>query len=165
MKPLIACAWYTVLTVAVVVAVGSAVAAPGDASALYVPNEADFRPEYDRDQANRRVQSWDEYWGWIRSFYGGNFGWEGWVLVTRANLAVVTAADARQELLSLHNGLGRRVAQEWAKDNGLRKISTADLGRWNRGIQKARRSDRGSGAQLKAALEAIDREATRQMQR
>jgi hypothetical protein len=155
------------LTGAVVLAVGSSVAVPDeggdDAPAMYLPKEADFRPEYERDQANQRVQSWNEYWGWIRSFYGGNFGWEGWVRVSKENLGTVTAADVRKELITLHNDLGRRVAREWAKDNGLRKISTNDLVRWNRAIQKARRSERGSGARLKAALEAIDAEATRQL--
>ena len=46
--------------------------------ALYTPAKEDFLPEYERDRANGKVQTWDQYWGWVQAFYAGNLLSDGW---------------------------------------------------------------------------------------
>jgi hypothetical protein len=61
------------------------------------------------------------------------------------------------------NDLGKRISMEWAKDNGVRKVSTGDLSGWNAMINQARRAETGSGARLKAVLKSVDAEVTRKL--
>jgi len=134
-----------------------------DTEGWYAPIEADFRPEYDRDTVNQKVQSWTEYWGWIRQFYAGNFLSEGWTKQGRACVAVVKGKAVRDELIKMLNELGKEIAKEWAKDNGIRKISTVDLQRWGSTLRSARIKDNGTGHVLKATLQAIRQEAEKKL--
>src|SRR4051794_6407605 len=68
---------------------GPANLAEGDeAAAVYTPNMDDFRPEYDRDTVNSRVQTWNQYWGWVSDYYRGNIFSVGWVKETNDCLAM-----------------------------------------------------------------------------
>lgn len=125
------------------------------ATELYSPKEEDFRAEYERDTANQGRESWRDYWYWVGKFYGGNFGVRGWTAQSKDLLAAVKSDDARDELRATLNDLGRRVAAEWSKDNGIRKIDTGDLQTYGRRLQQAKARDDGSGRALKAALDAL----------
>jgi hypothetical protein len=52
---------------------------------------------------------------------------------------------------------------EWAKDSGVRKISTTDLIRWNPTISAARRSENGSGERSKEAVLKVRAEVARKL--
>ena len=67
----------------------SRIATLSEAEGWYIPNAEDFRPEYERDRANQKVQTWKEYWGWITSFYNGNIFSPGWSRGARATVDVV----------------------------------------------------------------------------
>ncbi|HKI21559.1 MAG TPA: hypothetical protein VKA15_26935 [Isosphaeraceae bacterium] len=136
-----------------------------DEDGWYAPTEDDYRPEYDRDRVNQRVQTWNQYWGWVTSFYNGNAFSAGWSRQAKASVGVVKSATKQKELTELLNDLGKRISMEWAKDNGVRKISTADLNRWNSVIIRAQRAEKGTGDRLQAALLQVRAEVTRKMGR
>jgi hypothetical protein len=128
------------------------IAALSEAEDWYIPDAADFRPEYDRDRANQKVQTWNEYWGWIKSFYNGNILSPGWTRGARATVEVVESGAKQKELIKLANLLGKTISSDWAKDGKVCKISTADLMKWNGVLIAARRAENGSGDELRAAL-------------
>ncbi len=136
-----------------------------DEDGWYAPIQSDFRPEYDRDRVNRRVQTWIEYWGWIKSFYDGNVLSSGWSKQARATVGSVKSKTRQKELIDLFNNLGKRISMEWAKDYGVRKISTTDLSRWSAVILRAQRAENGTGDRLKAALVELHAEVTRRTER
>ena len=124
----------------------------------YSPREADFRPEYDRDVANQARESWSEYWSWVKTFYQGSFLSTGWTGQGKATLKGVRSEKTRDELRSDLNDLGRRIAAEWSKDNGVRKIDTAALQTLGGRIAKATQRDDGSGQAIQKELKAIKTE-------
>jgi hypothetical protein len=128
---------------------------PATAGDWYAPKEADFRPEYDRDTANQAKESWQEYWSWVNKFYEGDFFTQGWTKQGKGLLEVVRSERTRDELRATLNDLGRRVAAEWSKDNGVRKIDTANLLQFGRQLQIARQRDDGSGSSIRAAVDKI----------
>jgi hypothetical protein len=128
---------------------------PETATELYSPREDDFRPEYDRDAANRAKESWKDYWYWVKKFYDGDLITRGWTRQAKDLLAVVRSDRARDELRAVVNDLGRRVAAEWSKDNGVRKIDTAALIHYGRLLQEAKARDDGSGGSIRAALDKV----------
>ena len=141
----------------------SRIAARSEAEDWYIPNAEDFRPEYERDRANQKVQTWNEYWGWITSFYNGNILSSGWTRGARATVDVVESGTKQKELIKLANLLGKTISSEWAKDGGVRKISTADLMHWNGVLIAAQRAENGSGDQLKAALLQVSAQVARKL--
>ena len=106
----------------------------------YSPREADFRPEYARYAANQAKESWKEYWYWVQTFYAGAIFTPGWTAQATATLQGVQSEKMRDELRADLNELGRRVAAEWSKDNGARKIDTTSLRVFGGRIQKPRGS-------------------------
>jgi hypothetical protein len=133
-------------------------AAHAVAKEWYSPRESDFRPEYDRDAVNQAKESWGEYWSWVQTFYTGNLFSPGWTGQGTATLRGVQSEKARCELRSDLNELGRLVAAEWSKDNGVRKIDTAALRVLGARITKAAKSDDGSGKAIRKEIEAIQTE-------
>jgi hypothetical protein len=75
----------------------------------------------------------------------------------------VESGTKQKELIKLANLLGKTISSEWAKDGGVRKISTADLMQWNGVLIAARRAENGSGDQLKAALFQVSAQVARKM--
>lgn len=132
--------------------------APGESTLdahWYTPRSEDFRPHYERDAANRRRQTWEQYWDWVKSFYQGNFfakGWNG-----RAGWMVddVRSDVARKRLCTKLNALGREICVEWAKDYDTRRVDSADLVTWGKMMEKARERDDGTGAEIDRTIEAI----------
>ena len=129
--------------------------ANGSAKEWYSPSEEDFRPEYDRDAANQAKESWDEYWSWVKTFYQGKLFSPGWTSQGTATLSGVRSEKTRDELRFALNELGRRVAAEWSKDNGVRKIDTTALRAFGARISKATRRDDGSGQSIRKELQKI----------
>jgi hypothetical protein len=121
----------------------------------YSPREADFRPQYDRDAVNQAKESWSDYWSWVKIFYQGNLFSPGWTAQGTASLNGVGSETARDELRSDLNELGRRIAAEWSKDNGVRKIDTAALRVLGGRITKAAKRDDGSGRAIQEEILAI----------
>ncbi len=127
----------------------------------YTPRAEDFRPDFDRDPANRARQSWEQYWGWVRSFYRGNFFTKGWN--DRASWLVenVRSDIERKRLRTKLNALGREICAEWAKDYDARTIGSADLLTWGKMMEKARDRDDGRGAEIDRSVEAIRKDHRR----
>ena len=134
----------------------TAVPAP-KTTAFDFPNDAELFAAYQSDRSNQKVQSWGQYRGWVRTFYKGNLMSEGWSKFGEVTVSKVKSAEARQAVIAQTNELGRIISLEWAKDSSVRKITTADLRRWNEAMATARQSDDGSGQQLMDALKAVRR--------
>ncbi len=131
--------------------------------ALYSPAKDDFRREYQRDLANGKLQTWDQYWEWVQTFYAGNLLSDGWTKRGDQSLAAVKSRESRQGLVERYNALGRILGGEWAKDYSVRKISTADLRRWHQVMNDAVRTEDGSGERIKQALDNIRAQAEKQL--
>lgn len=113
-------------------------------------DEAWFRAQYEKDAANKSKQSWNDYWGWVQTFYKGKTfppvpGW-----ASREKEIAGKVPEARVELETT----GRALAAEWAKDNAVRKVSTSDLQTWGKKFSDASRSR----DTLLAALAEVDAE-------
>jgi len=125
--------------------------------------EKDFREPYQNDKANQARESWAEYWSWVNQFYKGNFLSEGWTAQSTKVLAGVKNDTVRNELRAQINDLGRRIAAEWSKDNGVRKINTQDLQQYARRFFAARKKDDGSGKAIREEIAAIRAEVLKRM--
>ncbi|HEU5101455.1 MAG TPA: hypothetical protein VFU22_20675 [Roseiflexaceae bacterium] len=138
---------------------------PTDHQMLVESWKAYFVTEYQRDARNARRQTFDDYWGWVKTFLllGGS-GYPGWLAQTAAALAGVRDEAASRRLGGRAAELGKRIAGEWSKDSAYRRIfSNPFQGRpnlldWGRAIQRAARAERGDGGALEAALDRIERE-------
>jgi hypothetical protein len=102
-------------------------------------DEAYFRAAYDADAANRAKQPWDEYRSWVQRFYDGQRfppipGWS-----KRADDLARRHAAARADVRERLDAVGKLIAAEWAKDNGVRKVSTGDLQAWGKTLDGAQR--------------------------
>ena len=126
-----------------------------------VPDDAELFAAYQSDRSNQKVQSWGQYRGWVQTFYKGNLMSEGWSKFGEVTLSTVRSAAARQAVIAQINDVGRIISLEWAKDSSVRRITTADLRRWNEVMAAARQSDDGSGRQIIDALRAVRRMAER----
>jgi hypothetical protein len=129
----------------------------------YTTVEEDFRPTYDADAANKKVQTWAQYWGWVTCFYDGNFLHKGWTDQVSADLEKVRVASEKTKLRSELNALGRDLCREWAKDNGVRRVATADLRRYAASFDAAARAEDGSGRRLGEAIKSVRDDYRRKM--
>jgi hypothetical protein len=116
-------------------------------------DEAFFRAAFDADKANQAKQSWDEYRKWVQRFYEGQrfppiAGW-----ADRERDLVAKAPQAKDAI----EAVGRLLAAEWAKDNGVRKVSTSDLQAWGGRFQGAAKDP----AAMLAALREVEAEVKR----
>jgi hypothetical protein len=130
-----------------------------NSTVLDVPRDAELLVAYNRDLANRKVQSWGQYRGWVQTFYEGNLMSAGWCKFAEMTVAKMKSAAGRQAVLAQLNELGKIIGLEWAKDSSVRKITTSDLRRWNDVMVAARQSDDGSGQRTIDALTAVRRMA------
>ncbi|MFA5860343.1 MAG: hypothetical protein WDA16_01475 [Candidatus Thermoplasmatota archaeon] len=99
-------------------------------------DEPHFRAAYDADAANRSRQSWEEYKGWVQKFYDGQRfppipGW------AKKQDELSRAHATRPEVRAQLDSTGKLLASEWAKDNGVRKVSTSDLQSWSKRFEGA----------------------------
>jgi hypothetical protein len=126
---------------------------------LDVPDDAELFAAYNGDRSNQKLQSWEQYRGWVRTFYKGNLMSEGWTKFGQVTSSAVKSAAARRAVIARINELGRVISRDWAKDSSVRKITTADLRRWNDLMATARQRDDGSGQRIIEALSAVRRMA------
>jgi hypothetical protein len=131
----------------------------------YVPVEADFRKVYDADAANRRNQTWDDYWSWVRQFYEGNLFSQGWTRQSETLTAKVRDAGAKNKLRASLDDLGRIVAGEWSKDNSVRRINTNDLSSYGQRLQNAAKRDDGTGQAIRTEMDAIRKVVDQRLKR
>jgi hypothetical protein len=129
----------------------------------YEPQPEDFRPHYDRDASNRGRQTWEQYWGWVQSFYAGNFFTKGWNNRASWLLENVRSEAGRKRLRTELNALGREIAAEWAKDYDTRTVDSADLLTWGKMMEKSRDRDDGTGAEIDRTIDAIRADHRRQV--
>jgi hypothetical protein len=130
----------------------------GESEEWYTPLPADFHPEYSQDTANQRKQTWDQYWGWVKSFYHGSFFCQGWTDRAKGATNVVGAGPKRKQVVKEITDFGKDICKEWAKDSSVCKIGTSDLVRWGKVMEKAKAKDDGSGEQLRRAIASIKAE-------
>jgi hypothetical protein len=97
---------------------------------IYVPDERHFRARYDIDADNQALQSWDEYWEWVKVFYSGNLLARGWIIECRKIVDRINDLDQKDRAIQKMNVLGRLIAAEWARDNSVRLIDTGDIRQW-----------------------------------
>ena len=76
---------------------------------------------------------------------------------TTKKLVAEAAPERRAALAARLFALGRRIGHEWAKENDVRAISTDDIRRWYRELEKAGNAD--------AAITQIEAEAERMLRR
>ena len=115
-------------------------------------DEAFFRTRYEADHANKTKQTWHDYHGWVRTFYEGKRfppvpGWRSREEEILRKLPHADHARLRPRL----DETGRLLAAEWAKDNGVRKVSTSDLQAWGKRFGDAAHH----AASLEAALDEV----------
>jgi hypothetical protein len=122
------------------------------------PSQQDYREEYDRDAINQKKQTWSQYWGWVKSFHEGTFFVSGWTDRAKELVAGVKPGADRKKLVKEIKDFGRDICKEWAKDSSVCKVGTAELTRWGKMIEKAKKSDAGDGEQLAKAISAIKEE-------
>lgn len=108
-------------------------------------DESWFKARYEADAANKAKQTWKEHWDWVQTFYKGKTfppvpGWG-----SREKDLVAKAPQARADV----ERIGRALASEWAKDNGVRKVSTNDLQSWGKRFTDAAKTPEGLAAALK----------------
>jgi hypothetical protein len=125
----------------------------------------EFRHAHANDPRNAARQSFEDYWGWVKTFLvTGAAGQRGWLDqgdVVLGRIQPGTVADAlRARLLAI----GRTIAAEWAKDGRYRRIyttffqGTPNLQNWGRRLQRAAASDTGDGTAIGQALDTIERD-------
>jgi hypothetical protein len=131
----------------------------------YVPIEEDFRVEYNQDKANQKLQTWEQYWGWVQTFYAGNALSTGWERQSREGASVIKGKSTRNEFIRILNEQGKLIAKEWAKDRNVRKISTLDLLRWNGLIVRAERTEDGTGNIARPILQDLSAQIAQKLGR
>lgn len=123
-------------------------------------DEPFFRAQYDADEANRKRQDWAEYRKWVSTFYEGKRfppvpGWAS----READILKRLPAAAHGTLRPRLEATGRRLAAEWAKDNAVRRVSTADLQAWGKRFGDAA----ADPASLEEALGAVEAELAQRL--
>ncbi len=128
---------------------------------LYEPKKADFpclpEPAYSKGDCNA-------YFGWIETFYRGNFFTKGWTQYATELLSRV-AEDIRPRLAVKINRLGQTISAEWAKENAYRRIYTRrDQGYPNmqdllERLNEVTRRETGDGSVVEAFLDTAQRVA------
>jgi hypothetical protein len=136
---------------------------PNESEEWYRPLPEDFRPEYRHDYANQQKQTWDQYWGWVKSFYKGSFFCQGWTDRAKGVSKVVEAGPRRRKIIKEITDFGKDICKEWAKDSSVGKVVTSDLVRWGKVVETARAKDDGSGEALARAISAIKNEYEKKM--
>jgi hypothetical protein len=131
---------------------------PSEANEFIGPSQKEYREEYDRDNSNQKKQTWDQYWGWVKSFHEGTFFVSGWTDRAKDLVGGVKPGPERKKLVKEINDFGRDLCKEWAKDSSVCKVGTSDLTRWGKIVEKAKKSDAGDGEELARAISSIREE-------
>jgi hypothetical protein len=136
-----------------------AAAAPAKTEDWYEPQEDHFKLAYHDDPANKAKQPWREYWGWVKSFYAGNFLDSGWTKRCKDLVSAVQNEQKQSALRAKLNALGRCIAAEWAKSNSQGKVDSSKLMTWGARLLEAKNKDTGAGEVIQKEIELIAKEA------
>jgi len=102
---------------------------------------------YQEDEANRAVQSREQYLKWVVRFYKGwKLYQDGWHTMTHDVLAGMESGPAKRRMRTKMAHLGRLVSGEWAKDSNGRRIRSRELSIWGQALVNA--LDRGEEERL-----------------
>jgi hypothetical protein len=75
---------------------------------------------------------------WYRKFYEGTFLIKGWKGRMNEILKGVPSEE-KEEMGGLLENLGKKIGMEWARENDVRKIDTAQLQKWGKDLQNAQK--------------------------
>lgn len=124
-------------------------------------SQDEFRRIYDADRANAKLQSWEQYWTFVKQFYQGDLSTTvrtlGWTAQSARLTENVQNPAARMEMERELGSLGKRLAGECAKHDRVRRVKDCDLADWMKRASQAARGD-PSGGELKKALESIGKQ-------
>ena len=126
-----------------------------EAKEIDAPSQKEYREEYDRDATNQKKQTWDQYWGWVKSFHEGTFFVSGWTDRAKNLVGGVKPGPQRKKLVKEINAFGKDLCKEWAKDGSVCKVGTTDLTRWGKMVEKAKKADAGDGEELGKTIASI----------
>jgi hypothetical protein len=106
-----------------------------DAWPSEMPSRAYFLKIYEADEANKKIQTKEEYLTWIVRFYSG---WElyrrGWIKMTNELVAQVEDPSQVKEIRYKINRIGRLVSGEWAKKADTRTIYLRHVSIWGNAL-------------------------------
>jgi hypothetical protein len=126
-----------------------------------------FKNEYSQDRENQKKQKLEEYLEYVRQFYEGTTIMlqriPGWNSRVQEILSVLKSEEEKSRTKAKLEGLGKRIAVEWAKDNAVRKISTNDVKRWGSELEKAREEERGGRKKLDEVINRIEVEVQQKL--
>src|SRR5437867_13226967 len=105
----------------------------GSAEQLVDTWKDEFKQVYERDSRNARAQTFDEYWGWVKTYLlVGGSGYKGWFGQVADLTHKVSDEAARRRIRERLQVIGKQIAGEWSKESAYRKIhSTIWQGRPN----------------------------------
>ena len=75
---------------------------------------------------------------WFKKFYEGTFLVKGWKKQMK-ELLNDFQGEERDALKDRLGRLGEKIGREWAKDNAVRRIDTANLQQWGESLTNARK--------------------------
>lgn len=111
------------------------IANEADAWPSEMPSRAYFLKIYEADDANKKIQTKEEYLTWIVRFYGG---WElyrrGWIKMTNELVAQVEDPSQIEEIRYKIDRIGRLVSGEWAKKSDTRTIYLRHVSIWGNAL-------------------------------
>lgn len=100
-----------------------------------MPSRAYFLKVYEADEANKKIQTQEEYLTWIVRFYSG---WElyrrGWIKMTNELVAQVEDPSQIKEIRYKIDRIGRLVSGEWAKKSDTRTIYLRHVSIWGNAL-------------------------------
>jgi hypothetical protein len=125
----------------------------------------EFERAHERDDRNAVRQSFEDYWSWVKVFLAqGGAGQRGWLDQGEEVLRAVRDKKTVTALRARVNDLGKAIAAEWAKEGRSRRVystilqGSPNLRDWGKLLQRAAAADGGDGAEIRKALDAIERE-------
>ncbi len=100
-----------------------------------MPPRAYFVKAYEADNANKKIQTEQEYMTWIVRFYNG---WElynrGWTKMTDELMAQIHDPSEAREIHGKIDRIGRQVSAEWAKKSDTRTIYLRHVSIWGNAL-------------------------------
>ncbi|HSX85892.1 MAG TPA: hypothetical protein VLE50_10830 [Cellvibrio sp.] len=100
-----------------------------------MPSRTYFLKVYEADDANKKIQTQEEYLTWIARFYNG---WElyrrGWIKMTDELIAQVEDPNQVKEIRYKIDRIGRLVSGEWAKKSDTRTIYLRHVSIWGNAL-------------------------------
>jgi hypothetical protein len=100
-----------------------------------MPERSYFVQAYEADDANKKIQTEQEYMTWIVRFYNG---WElygrGWTKMTDELLAQIDDPAEAREIRWKMDRIGRLVSAEWAKKSDARRIYLRQVSIWGNAL-------------------------------